>query len=81
MMFGIFKLIIVGSVALVSLYNHQQEILNLAALDARANPSFVDRENAGRIELEGPVVEQGVELHRCAFGLGSGLAKAQLAQQ
>jgi flagellar biosynthetic protein FlhB len=33
LLFGIFKLIIIASVALVSLYDRQQEILNLAALE------------------------------------------------
>jgi flagellar biosynthesis protein FlhB len=40
LMFGIFKLIIIASVALVSLYDRQQEILNLAALDLTQSAWF-----------------------------------------
>ncbi len=40
LMFGIFKIIIIATVALVSLYDRQQEILNLAALDLTQSAWF-----------------------------------------
>jgi flagellar biosynthesis protein FlhB len=40
LLFGIFKLIIIATVALVSLYDRQQEILNLATLDLSQSAWF-----------------------------------------